>query len=88
MNQKQNPAQVLADLLAESLDPDVFYKLVREHDLDLAPKRVGGPRAHAEYITDEALALFVKDWGSSRSADRQNDDRSQGLVRGARRDLT
>lgn len=63
MNQKQNPAQVLADLLAESLEPDVFYKLVREHDLDLAPKRVSDPRAHAKYIADEALALLVKDWG-------------------------
>jgi hypothetical protein len=63
VNQKQNPAQVLADLLAESLDPEVFYKLVREHDLDLAPKRVSDPRSHAEYIADEALALFVKDWG-------------------------
>ena len=60
---KQDPAQVLADLLSESIDADVFYRLVKEHDLDLAPKRVSDPRAHAKYIVNEALTLFVKDWG-------------------------
>jgi len=56
-------AQLLADLLSESIDSEVFYRLVKEHDMDLAPKRVPDPRAHAAEVVAEALELLRKDYG-------------------------
>lgn len=56
-------AQLLADLLSESIDSEVFYRLVREHEHELAPKRVSDPRAHAAEIVAEALEILCKDYG-------------------------
>ena len=58
-----DPAQLLADLLSESIDPQVFYRLIKEHDLELAPKRVGDPHAHADELVSRALELLRKDYG-------------------------
>ena len=63
MNPKPNPAQLLADIINESINSEAFYRLVREHELELAPKKVADPRGFAEETVDQALDLLSRDWG-------------------------
>jgi hypothetical protein len=60
-----DPAQLLADLLTESIDPQVFYRLIKEHADELAPRRVADPHAHADELTFQAQELLRKDHGLS-----------------------
>jgi hypothetical protein len=59
----ENPAQILADLISESIDAKVFYRLIGEHEFELAPKRVADPREHAAWVVEQALDLLTRDPG-------------------------
>jgi hypothetical protein len=63
VNQKPNPAQVLSDLISESIDAKVFYRLIEEHEFELASKRVADPREHAAWIVEQALDMLTRDPG-------------------------
>lgn len=62
---KNEIAQQLAYLLAESINDSEFWKLVAEHEMDLAPKRVplNHVNDHVAYTVEDALKLFASDTG-------------------------
>jgi hypothetical protein len=56
-----DPSTLLVELLTESIDFKVFYRLVKEHEMELAPKRVADPHEHVAYVIDQALDLLARD---------------------------
>lgn len=57
--------QQLAYLLAEALDDQKYWTLVREHEMDLAPRRVPVQmiEEHVKYVVEDALKAFASDSG-------------------------
>ncbi len=62
---KNEVAQQLAYLLAESINDAEFWKLVAQHEMDLAPRRVPLERVDeiVGYAVEDALKLFATDTG-------------------------